>query len=129
MTAENVVILIVDDEPVVRALITRILERAGYKTLGAADGREAFEICESTDRIDAVLSDISMPRMAGPEFAKCLADHYPKVPILFMTGHATHTEMEQLKAAFPDIARGKILQKPFSPVELVSALQNLISQG
>jgi len=90
-------ILVVDDDPQLRMILTVFLEDAGYTVRLAADGQAALEAI-AADRPDLVLSDVRMPRLDGLQLAshlRCLAD---PVPVILMSsgpavqeGHAVRT--------------------------------------
>jgi DNA-binding response OmpR family regulator len=81
-------ILVVDDEPHVRAAATRVLESCGYEVEQAADGVEALGVFSKRfGRISLVLSDVLMWRTSGAELWACLGFLYPETRILFMSGH------------------------------------------
>jgi CheY-like chemotaxis protein len=93
---DSPIVLIVDDEPIVRDVTQRMLQLAGYSTLTTADGVEALDLCTSSARpIDLLLTDIKMPRMNAADLAHCLAEHKPGMPIMFMTGNASDSEARE----------------------------------
>ncbi len=78
-------VLVVDDEPELRQTIGRGLTRSGYHVAFAANGREALAELAADPDLDAVITDIDMPVMAGPELAGEVLDHHPGVPVLFVS--------------------------------------------
>jgi PAS domain S-box-containing protein len=114
-------ILVVDDEPMVRALARRALEAYGYTVLEAEDGREGLGILqtEAGEQVALVLADLVMPGMGGRELGTRLQDLHPGVPVLFMSAH-TGDELARRRLLSPGIW---FLQKPFTPDELVSQVQ------
>jgi len=78
-------VLVVDDEPELRQTIGRGLTRSGYEVTVAANGREALAELTTDPDVDAVITDIDMPIMAGPELAGEVLDHHPGVPVLFVS--------------------------------------------
>src|ERR1041385_4350217 len=83
------VILVVDDEVMVRNVARIILEKQGYFILAAADGEEALQIARKfPGAIDLVLSDINMPRIDGLQLMNKLLGERPGVKILLMSGQA-----------------------------------------
>jgi signal transduction histidine kinase/CheY-like chemotaxis protein len=114
-------VLVVEDEREVRELACAFLAAAGYSVLTAEDGVEALEIAERLGAsIHAVLTDVVMPRMRGPELGLRLRTLLPHVKIVYMTGYLEHNEggADFLDDAF-------YLQKPFSRETVV----NLVSQA
>jgi len=110
------VALVVEDDPLVRAMATRGLAEAGYVTLEAAHGRAALELVRGHgEQIDVVVTDIGMPEMDGYQLARYLAAERPDLPVLFLSGYGD-----------VDIA-SPFLQKPFSPDALVRKVGELIA--
>ena len=83
---QEVVILVVDDEVIVRNIVQRILTKEGFAVLAAADGEEALELFQTfPDTIDLLLTDIDMPRLDGFQLAKRLRLQKPEVKTLFIS--------------------------------------------
>ncbi|MGK7311564.1 MAG: response regulator [Candidatus Longimicrobiales bacterium M2_2A_002] len=106
--------LVVEDQPGVRSMVCRSLERAGYRVLEAEDGVEALEVCEREPGIDLVLTDMVMPEMGGRDLAKQVRARYPGIQVLYMSGHPDPDGAQPL--ALDDDA--ELLEKPFGPGEL-----------
>lgn len=116
-------ILVVDDEDIVRALVTRALREAGYRVVQAQHGAAALALLEGgCDTIDLVISDLVMPVVGGREVARWVATHCPGLPVLFISGYPrTYLEAHDLyDAAVP------LLRKPFLPSRLLEAVQELV---
>jgi DNA-binding response OmpR family regulator len=115
-------IMVVDDEPMVRALAQRALEAYGYTVLEAEDGREALQVLatEVGAKVALVLADLVMPGMGGRELGTRLHESHPGVPVLFMSAH-TGDELARRRLLSPGIW---FLQKPFTPDELVAQVQH-----
>ena len=80
-------ILLVDDEDVIRSLVARTLEEAGYRVLQASHGGAAIGVLEQdAAAVDLVICDLVMPVLGGKEVAEWLRDHSPAVPLLFISG-------------------------------------------
>ncbi len=89
------VVLLVDDEPLVRRATRRLLTNAGYQVLEARDGTEALHLYqESTARPDLVLLDLEMPKMNGAETLRRLKALDPKVRVLIVSGHAKAAQLD-----------------------------------
>ena len=118
-------ILLVEDEPMVRAVAERALSRQGYQLITATNGEEALEILESCDaegrKIDLLISDVVMPMMDGPTLVGHARERFPDLPILFMSGYAE----EQLRnmISIEDVA---FLPKPFSVQQLGQAARDAL---
>ena len=80
-------ILIIDDEPSVREVLTDILSDEGYEIIEAADGIEGLRIMK-TEMVDLVFLDIWLPQMGGIDVLKVLKEEYPLVSVLIISGHA-----------------------------------------
>ena len=123
-------LLVVDDEAIVLSVSKRILESAGYRVLCAADGAQALEACrDKGNLIDAVLTDINMPRVNGPALVQCLAQSHPGMPVMFMTGYKQDSPIMQEFLREPHLDGHKVIQKPFTPKELVAAISKLIAEA
>jgi CheY-like chemotaxis protein len=81
-------ILLVEDEDSLRAVTERILVRAGYRVLTAADGPAAITVASHHDRIDLLLTDVVMPHMPGTELAQHLSALRPGLPVVYLSGYA-----------------------------------------
>ena len=77
-------ILVVEDDPELARLFSRVLERAGYYAITAADGREALEAAEK-EYMDLVITDVMMPEMDGMELTRRLREENSALPILMIT--------------------------------------------
>jgi CheY-like chemotaxis protein len=112
-------ILVVDDEPQVRAVIARGLTALGYRVREAAGGEEALAIVRE-DAPSLVILDYMMPGMDGAETARQIAEIDPNLPILFSTGHAALRTLRG--AAGEDVS---ILEKPFTLEELDALIREI----
>ena len=79
-------VLIVDDDPFVRDMLTFILEAGEYEVVAAENGFEAFEKCTSDPSIELLISDLNMPVMSGLELTRELRKHNVAIPIIVLTG-------------------------------------------
>jgi len=83
----SIVVLLADDELVVRSLAQSILTRAGYRVLNAIDGQHALEVSRAhPGPIDVLLTDIKMPKMDGVELSNHIVKERPGIKIVFMSG-------------------------------------------
>jgi two-component system cell cycle sensor histidine kinase/response regulator CckA len=117
------VVLLVEDEPQVRALAARILADHGYRVLEACEGREALRIAERHPGIiDLLLTDVVMPRMTGHELARRLRLARPETRVLFMSGHS-----EEAITLRGDVAAGAaFMRKPFAPETLARTVRGIL---
>ncbi|MGZ8348946.1 MAG: response regulator [Allosphingosinicella sp.] len=115
-------ILVVDDDPTVRATIARALEELGYAVRQAAGGAEA--LVQVRDKAPSlVILDYVMPGMDGAETAREIAEIDPELPIIFSTGHAALRALRT--AAGEDV---KVLEKPFTLDELDELLRERLAE-
>ena len=117
-------ILLVEDEPAVRRLVSQMLLRTGYTVLEAANGPEAIVlIAQCRDRIDLLLTDIVMPSMSGGELAERLSQDYPYMRVLFTSGYMDDSVVNEV------VTRGaQFLPKPFSPEALVRKVRDVLDR-
>jgi CheY-like chemotaxis protein len=114
-------VLLVEDEPAVRAIAVRVLERAGYRVLSATGGDAALHLAAGEPRIDLVLSDVVMPGMGGAALVERLRLERPGIRVLFMSGYSADLP----KALAP--TGGSLLQKPFTPAALLARVAEAIA--
>jgi CheY-like chemotaxis protein len=116
-------VLLVEDDPAVRATTARALAEYGYRVTQASDGKHALAVLgEMGGKVDLVLSDVVMPRLSGPELAVELRRLYPSLPILFMTGYADDGALRHAALA----EEPRVLLKPFLPKELARRVRELL---
>jgi two-component system cell cycle sensor histidine kinase/response regulator CckA len=114
-------VLLVEDEPTVRAVAERALTRHGYRVITADNGEEALEQLAKGEHIDLLVSDVVMPGMDGPTVVQEARKSRPDLKILFMSGYAE----EQLRNSI-DIENVNFLPKPFSVTELAEAARRAL---
>ncbi|HUA51178.1 MAG TPA: response regulator [Candidatus Sulfotelmatobacter sp.] len=114
-------ILIVEDDPDVRASAVAALEDAGYAVLEAATGDRALVAFDAHPEIDLVLTDIVMPGIDGFKVADCAKHLRPAVRIVYTTAF-THRAADHL-----GVVHGPILLKPYRPSELVAAVSQALT--
>jgi len=114
-------ILVVDDEPSVRTLIEKILTMRGYAVLAASDAEEAVRLNREHE-VDAVVTDVMLPSMKGPELVEKLRLHRPRLRALFISGFTSEALVEGGLSP-EDIA---FVQKPFTGEALSSRLRELL---
>ncbi len=113
-------ILVVDDEPSIRAELEEALQEAGYETEGAGDGRDAADRVLQ-ESFDLCLSDIRMPSMGGIDLLKRIGETSPETMVILMTAHG------ELDTAIDALRLGAVdyLLKPFKIEELVAKVRRL----
>jgi CheY-like chemotaxis protein len=115
-------VLLVEDDPRVRDLLTRMLEVGRHTVLAAASGAEALEIAgRARGAIDLVVTDVVMPGIQGRELADRLTQLLPGLKVLFISGYTEDT----LVTAGPSQLR-RFLPKPFGHEELLAAVAALL---
>jgi two-component system cell cycle sensor histidine kinase/response regulator CckA len=120
-TPQETVILLAEDDAIVRNLIRTMLAKEGYAVLTANDGAEALEICAAfKDPIHLLLTDVRMPRLDGWALAKSVREVRPEVKVIVMSGFTADTiRAENVPDAF--------LRKPFIPPTLLKCVQKVLA--
>jgi two-component system, cell cycle sensor histidine kinase and response regulator CckA len=112
-------ILVAEDDDGTRAVVTRILQRAGYRILLAPDGLHALRLAETHgSEIDLLLTDVMMPGLTGPQLATRLREQLPAIPVLFMSGYAE----DALGAVAGLQIDTDFVAKPFTSTSLVARI-------
>jgi len=115
-------VLIVEDEANMRRVLSALLERDGFKTLEANDGGAALELL-AHEPVDAILTDLRMPRMNGLELLEAVRAAHPEIPVVMLTAHGTvGSAVEALKQGAFDY-----LTKPFDPDEIRQVMEKAVS--
>lgn len=111
-------ILVVEDDAIVRMLITDVLETLGYAVLEAGDGEAALEILhDSSQALALMMTDIGLPGMDGRALADKAREARPLLPILFASGYTENTQV-------PDGMH--LIGKPFTIDQLHDKLQSIL---
>ena len=119
---EGEVVLVVEDEPVVRGLIVDELGELGYTVLEAVDGPKGLEILQSRRRIDLLITDIGLPGLNGRQVADAARALRPGLRVLFMTGYA---ENAALSSGFLEPGM-EMITKPFAMEALATRVRTMI---
>ncbi len=119
-------VVVVEDEPAVAALISRVLEKAGYQVVHYASGEEAVEALSGPQPpdYDLLISDVVMPGLTGPELVGRLGAGLAGRPVLFMSGY---TDYALIDHGF-EPNRVPLLRKPFSTASLLEAADRLLAK-
>jgi PAS domain S-box-containing protein len=117
------IVLLVEDEPSVRLLISEVLCELGYGCLEAADAKSAIPILASKARLDLMITDVGLPVMNGRQLAEIARQHRPELKVLFVTGYAEHATT---RAGFLD-AGMDIVIKPFALDALAIKIREMLS--
>jgi two-component system cell cycle sensor histidine kinase/response regulator CckA len=113
-------ILIVDDDPMIRVLVEVALQQEGFSVLTADSGKEAISLSQlHRGEIGLLITDVMMPGMDGPALARKMVAERPDLPVLFMSGQSDPSDIEP----YP---RSEFLAKPFSLAALLAQVRSLL---
>jgi signal transduction histidine kinase/CheY-like chemotaxis protein len=116
-------VLLAEDEPAVRRYVAAVLGALGYRVLAAEGGEEALALARAhRGEIHALVSDLQMPRMGGPELRGRLVAERPDLATIFITGYAGDT----LGPVHAAPAGALVIAKPFTPDELGVAVRRAL---
>ena len=119
-------VLVVEDEPAMREVTRRILDRNGYHVVDAASGDEALDVlARQLDHIDVLLTDVIMPRMQGRELADKVRILQPASRVVFMSGYTQGLLSEQGVLEYGV----HLIEKPFSELTLLTKLREILSDA
>lgn len=117
-------VMVVEDEPAVRAMVSRVLEEEGYDVVMAQDGQEALSALSARNGVRLVVSDVAMPVMSGRELGDMLARTHPDLPVLYMSGFA---DDEIISRGLLEPGR-PFIQKPFATDLFARRVAELLQQ-
>ena len=119
-------VLVVDDDLKLLQALARMLKSLGFQVVTASDGEDALAVVEGLRTpIDAVLVDVVMPRLGGPEFVERLAHRGLHPAIVYMSGYE---DPSRLKRVLETPSMTPLLHKPFTLHALVVVLRNLLDR-
>lgn len=115
-------VLLVEDEPAVRALTSRVMQQQGYTVVEASNGAEALRMLNARDSapIHLVLSDMVMPQMGGGQLVEQLRQLRPDIKVLLMSGYTDHN------IGRDSLVNVNFLQKPFLPAVLARKVREVL---
>ncbi len=115
-------ILLVDDEPAIRRIAVRVLQRAGFRCLDAADGQDAFKLWQDNrDAVALVITDVMMPRQNGWDLMLAVRGAGSKVPFVVTSGYDASDVVP------PGLSEGvMVVGKPWEAAQLVAAVKQMI---
>jgi DNA-binding response OmpR family regulator len=116
-------ILVVDDEPIVRDVVVRYLEREGYRTLEAADGRRARELLEQ-ESPNLVVLDLMLPGTDGLSLCRWIRSR-SDLPVIMLTARGEETD----RIVGLEIGADDYVTKPFSPRELAARVRTVMRRS
>jgi CheY-like chemotaxis protein len=115
------VVLVVEDESLIRMSALEMVEAAGFEAVPAADADEAIRILESRNDIRAVFTDVQMPgSMDGLRLARVVRNRWPPVALIVTSGHVSETGSDLPSG-------GRFLSKPYQLSHVQTALRELIT--
>jgi DNA-binding NtrC family response regulator len=116
-------VLVVDDEPVIREGLSRILEGGGFTVETAKNGHVAVELLQQKE-FDLIITDLKMPGMSGFEVLNAVKVLQPNAPVIMITGFATvETAVEAMKSGTVDY-----IVKPFAPDQILEKVHRALEQ-
>jgi DNA-binding response OmpR family regulator len=116
-------VLVVDDEPTIREIVVRYLQRDGYRTLEAADGNRAREILES-DPPNLVVLDVMLPGTDGLELCRWIRAR-SKLPVIMLTARGEESD----RIVGLELGADDYVTKPFSPRELAARVRTVLRRA
>ena len=118
------IVLVVEDEALVRILVVQTLEEAGYRVVETCDAPEALARLDSLPRLDLLVTDVGLPGMNGRQLAELVRQARPGTPVLFMTGYAHNAAVggEDLEPGM------SLIDKPFA-IDALAARVDAILKG
>jgi CheY-like chemotaxis protein len=116
-------VLVADDNDVAQRLCRRVLEKAGYVVLIAADGLQAVDVALA-QRPSMILMDVAMPGIDGLEAMRRIKEAIPTMPIVIASAHSMASDRERFLAAGAD----NVLSKPFRLADLVAIVGTLVKK-
>jgi len=119
---EGETVLIVEDDPAVRVLVSAVLSELGYGYVEASDADGAVPILDSVQRIDLLISDVGLPGMNGRQLAEIGRQYRPELKVLFITGYAEHAAV---RGGFLDPGM-QMITKPFTFDLLTAKVREMI---
>jgi two-component system, cell cycle sensor histidine kinase and response regulator CckA len=123
ITRGSELLLLVEDDEVLRGLVQEMLELYGYRVLAATDGTEAIRLCrEHEGKIQLLITDVVMPGMSGPDLTRRLEAVQPEIKVLYISGY-THDAIVHHGVLEEGVS---FLHKPFTPDELAGRVREVL---
>ena len=121
-TRQGTIVLLVEDDDMMRRMTRRLLDQHGYHVIEATDAKSALEIASQSTHIDLVLTDVVMRGLTGPELVERLKQSRPDLKVVFMSGY-TGELIAHSRASQQEIA---LLEKPFTRTALLNTLHDAL---
>jgi two-component system cell cycle sensor histidine kinase/response regulator CckA len=117
-------VLVVEDDDGLRSTVCGVLERNGYQVLEAPGAGKALRLCQTFEApIDLLVTDVAMPQLGGRELARRLQAMRPRLPVLYLSGHAEDAQEHTLVVG----AGIGVLDKPITPERLLRAVRAVLA--
>ena len=120
--AAPLVILLVEDEPMLRQVVALTLKGEGFVVVEAGDGSAGLEILKSDKAIDVLLTDVRMPGLNGYQLAVSALTLRPRMPVILMTGYADDEIPDAIRQA-----KIPMIRKPFNFAKLGGSIREIVS--
>lgn len=120
-------VLVVDDEPLLAAMVKKMLEKQGYEVVSRTNGIEALEVFRNQPpdkRFDLVITDMTMPHCTGAELAREISKCEASAPVILMTGYSSKIDSELVKTS----AIKALLMKPVAIGDLAVTVRNVLDK-
>ena len=121
-------LLVIDDDNLVRAALTDMLQTAGFEVVTASNGRLGLELLDTTP-VDAIITDILMPEQEGLETIREARQRFPDIRILAISGGGAGGGETQLLRFAESFGADQTLPKPFTGSQLVAAVRTLLAKS
>ncbi|NQE61951.1 PAS domain S-box protein [Caulobacter sp. RHG1] len=115
-------VMVVEDDPSVRLIVTEVLEELGYGAIEAVDANRAIPVLQSGQRIDLLVTDVGLPGLNGRQLAEIARQSRPELKVLFITGYAQNAAV---RAGFLDEGMD-MMTKPFAVEALATRLRDIL---
>ena len=116
-------VLVAEDDPAVRRVVVEALTRAGLSVRAAADGAEAMDMLQGGPTPDLVITDVRMPRVSGPELVRAARRRWPRLRVLFVSGHTGDDTPDGFLEA-----GDRLLGKPFTAETLLDVVRDILAE-
>ena len=121
---QEILVLVVEDDPLIRMMVEETLHDSGYSTEAATSGEEALAMLESTVEYRALVTDVSMGgETTGWDVAQRARELIPDVPVVYVTSAAA---AEWTSRGVP---KSILIQKPFAPAQITTGISQLLNTG
>ena len=119
----SIVVLVVEDEPMIQSLVQEALEDGGFQVEAVSSGEDAAKLLADPDRFRAVITDVNLgrDRMDGWDIGRLARETDPSLPVIYMTGDSA------AEWAARGVPNSLLITKPFAPTQVVAAVAQLLN--